>query len=65
VPGALHLGVKRLGREADHSPPSSLVPMLRRRGVMPPLPQYVSMAWCLVKHRNNFNFTYCYMKIFS
>jgi hypothetical protein len=23
VPGALTLGVKRLGREADHSPPSS------------------------------------------
>jgi hypothetical protein len=23
VPGALSLGVKRLGREADHSPPSS------------------------------------------
>jgi hypothetical protein len=23
VPGSLSLGVKRLGREADHSPPSS------------------------------------------
>jgi hypothetical protein len=23
VPGALSLGVKQLGREADHSPPSS------------------------------------------
>jgi hypothetical protein len=25
VPGALSRGVKRLGREADHSPPSSVV----------------------------------------
>jgi hypothetical protein len=24
------------------------------RGAMPPLPQYVFMAWCLVKHRDNF-----------
>jgi hypothetical protein len=22
------------------------------RGVIPPLPQYVFMAWCLVKHRD-------------
>jgi hypothetical protein len=28
------------------------------RGAIPPLPQYVSMAWCLVKHRNNFTFTF-------
>jgi hypothetical protein len=26
------------------------------RGAIPPLPQYVFMAWCLVKHRNNFAF---------
>jgi hypothetical protein len=25
------------------------------RGAIPPLPQYVFMAWCLVKHRDNFN----------
>jgi hypothetical protein len=24
------------------------------RGAIPPLPQYVFMAWCLVKHRGNF-----------
>jgi len=24
------------------------------RGAIPPLPQYVFMAWCLVKHRDNF-----------
>jgi hypothetical protein len=26
-------------------------------GAMPPLPQYVFIAWCLVKHRDNFTFT--------
>jgi hypothetical protein len=26
------------------------------RGAVPPLPQYVFMAWCLAKHRDNFNF---------
>jgi hypothetical protein len=26
------------------------------RGSVPPLPQYVFMAWCLVKHRDNFTF---------
>jgi hypothetical protein len=25
------------------------------RGAIPPLPKYVFMAWCLVKHRDNFN----------
>jgi hypothetical protein len=27
------------------------------RGAIPPLNQYVFMAWCLVKHRDNFTFT--------
>jgi hypothetical protein len=26
------------------------------RGAIPPLPQYVFIAWCLVKHRHNFTF---------
>jgi hypothetical protein len=26
-------------------------------GDIPPLPQYAFMAWCLVKHRDNFTFT--------
>jgi hypothetical protein len=26
-------------------------------GAMPPLPLYVFMEWCLVKHRDNFTFT--------
>jgi hypothetical protein len=32
-----------------------LVPS-RMRGAIPPLPQYVFMAWCLVQHRDNFTF---------
>jgi hypothetical protein len=35
VPGALSLGIKRPGREADHS---HLVPRSRMRGVVPPPP---------------------------
>jgi hypothetical protein len=29
------------------------------RGAIPPLLQYVFMAWCLVKHRDNFLFLVC------
>jgi hypothetical protein len=28
------------------------------RGVIPPLPQYLFMAWCLVNHRDNFAFPF-------
>jgi len=28
------------------------------RGAIPPLPKYVFMAWCLVKHSDNFAFTF-------
>jgi membrane protein YdbS with pleckstrin-like domain len=28
------------------------------RGAIPPLPQYVFMAWCLVRHRYKFTFNY-------
>jgi hypothetical protein len=31
-----------------------LEPRSRMRGAIPPLPQNVFMAWCLVKHRDNF-----------
>jgi hypothetical protein len=34
-----------------------LVPRSRKRRAIPPIPQYVFMAWCLVKHRENFYFT--------
>jgi hypothetical protein len=48
--GGLPMGVKRLGCEDDDSPPSSAGGQ-RIRGSIPPHPQYVFMAWCLVKHR--------------
>jgi hypothetical protein len=55
VPGALSLGVKRPGREADHSPPSSAeVKECMELYLHSP---YVFMAWCLVKHTDNFTFT--------
>jgi len=53
--GALTPGVKRWGREADHSP----TPNAEVNNVWSytPLPNYVFMAWFLVKHRDNFTFT--------
>jgi hypothetical protein len=56
VPGALSLGVKRPGREADHSPPSSA--KVKNTWSYTSTPQYVFMAWCLVKHRDNFTFNF-------
>jgi hypothetical protein len=54
VPGALSQRVKRPGLETDNSPPSS--DEVKMRGAISSLPQYASMAWCLVKHRDNFTF---------
>jgi hypothetical protein len=34
------------------------VPRSRMRGAIPPLPQYAFMAWCLVKQRDIFTFTF-------
>jgi hypothetical protein len=48
VPGALSQGIKRPGREADHSPPSS-ARCQRMTGAVPPFLQYAFMAWCSVK----------------
>jgi hypothetical protein len=56
VPGALSLGVKRPGREADHSPPSSSE--FKNACSYTSSPQYVFMTRCLVKHRANFTFTF-------
>jgi hypothetical protein len=60
VPGALSLGLKRPGREADHWP--HLVPRSKNEWGYTSTPQYVFMAWCLVKHRDKFIFYlyYCY-----
>jgi hypothetical protein len=52
VPGTLSLGVKRPGRKADHSPPCSVE--VKNAWSYTSTPQYVFMAWCLVKHRGNF-----------
>jgi hypothetical protein len=61
VPGAFSLGVKRPGREADHSSASS-AERSRNAWSYISTPQYVFMAWCLVKHRDNFTF---YFTLFS
>jgi hypothetical protein len=53
---ALSLGVKRLGREADHSPPSTAE--VKNAWNYTSTPQYVFMVWCLFKHRDNFTFTF-------
>jgi hypothetical protein len=52
----LSLWVKRPGREADHSPPSSVE--VKNAWSYTSAPQYVFMALCLVKHRDNFTFTF-------
>jgi hypothetical protein len=49
-------GVKRPGREADNSPPSSAE--VKNARSYTSTPQYVFVAWCLVKHRDNFTFTF-------
>jgi hypothetical protein len=48
-------GVKRPRRDADHSPPSSAA--VKNVWSYTSTPQYVFMAWCLVKHRDSFTFT--------
>jgi hypothetical protein len=54
VPVALSLGVKRPGRADDNSPPSSAE--VKNAWSYTSTPLYVFMAWCLVKHRDNFTF---------
>jgi hypothetical protein len=55
IPAALSLEVKRREREADHS---HLVPKSKNKWSYTSIPQYVLMAWYLVKHRDNFTFIY-------
>jgi hypothetical protein len=53
-PGAPTPGIKRQGREVDHS--SNLVPRLRLCGATPPVPHMSSCRGALlIKHRENFN----------
>jgi hypothetical protein len=56
--GALSLGIKRSGCEADHSPPS--IAEVKNEWSYTSTPQYVFMAWCLVKHRDNFAITFIF-----
>jgi hypothetical protein len=49
---ALFLGVKRPGREADHSPPSSAAVMIRV--AIPPLPNTPPWRGARLKHRDSF-----------
>jgi hypothetical protein len=51
----LSLGIKRPGREADHSPPST-AEVKECVEIYLHYPN-VFMALCLVKHRDNFTFT--------
>jgi hypothetical protein len=55
VPGDLSLGLKRPEREDDHPSPSGTA--IKNEWSYTSTPEYVSMAWCLVKHRDNFTFT--------
>jgi hypothetical protein len=53
---ALSPAVKQPGREADHSPSSSAE--VKKVWRYTSTPQSIFMAWCLVKHRDNFTFTF-------
>jgi hypothetical protein len=50
----LSTGVKRQGREADHSPPTSAE--VKKTWIYKSTLPYIFMAYCLVKHRDNFTF---------
>jgi len=62
VSETLSLGVQRPGYEADHSPPSSVE--VKNAWTYTSIPQYVFMARCLVKHRDNFTFPFIFMILF-
>jgi hypothetical protein len=53
---AVSLGVKQKGREADHSPPPSAE--VKYAWSYTSTPEYLIMAWCLFKHRDNFVLPY-------
>jgi hypothetical protein len=57
IPGDLFLGVKRPGRESDHSPPSSAE--VKNTWSYTSASQYVFMAWCSVKAQGQ-----CYLCLY-
>jgi hypothetical protein len=61
--GALTLGVKRPGCEANHSLPSNSE--VNNAWSHASTPQYAFMAWCLVKHRDNFTFYLYIYKVYT
>jgi hypothetical protein len=61
VPGALSLGVKRSGHEADHSPLFSAEVKNARSYTSTPL--YIFMALCLVKHTQGQLYLYLYFTL--
>jgi len=56
VPRPLTPVIKRPGCDVDHSPPSGAE--VKNAWSYTSTPQYFFMVWCLVKHRNNFTFTF-------
>jgi hypothetical protein len=56
VPWVLSLGIKRPGREADHSHQSSAAVMNTWNYTS--APSFAFMAWCLVKYGDNFTLPY-------
>jgi hypothetical protein len=50
--GVFFPGVKGLGREADHSSPSSAE--VKKTWSYTSIPSCVCMAWCLIRHRIRF-----------
>jgi hypothetical protein len=49
-----------------NSPDSNKIFLLQKKcGAIPPLPQYIFMAWCLVKHRDNFTLPLSYKRKLS
>jgi hypothetical protein len=56
-------GVKRPGREADQSSPSSAE--VKNVWIYTYTPQYSFMAWCLIKHRHSFTFIFIKLAYFS
>jgi hypothetical protein len=56
VPEALSLAIKRPERESGHSPSSSAE--VKNAWNSTSTPQYIFVAWCSVKHRDNFTFTF-------
>jgi len=57
--GLLAIGVKRPGREAEHSPPCSAV--VKNAWSNTSTSSYVFMTWWLVKHGANFTFRFTFM----